>query len=371
MSLTYGFYNSLDHDRVYNATDFAKIFDGIVNDGIYESIGTAMMVTPSSGMTVNVGVGRAWFNHTWTFNDSILPITIDASSSVYSRIDAIVLKIDTRKVARENSIIVIKGTEAISPEKPSLDTGSSEVFQYPLAYVTVKVGAIAITHAEIENMVGKSATPFVTGILQVMSIDALIAQWNSQWQQWLLSKPAEFAEYVSNQESAIAAEHAALTAFITDERSEISSEHTAYTAYISNFESDMDSWKDGQESDFEDWFETIRGILDGDVAGHLQNEIDELRSDVEEEIAASEEQLFNYYYELDNKMTTIVNGVITEVSDKATAVTTFTEISGGKNIVTTITPIDDDYRYIKTTQIREASGSKTITESFTKELKEA
>lgn len=382
----------------------ARIFDGLVNDGIYESIGTAMMVTPSSGMTVNVGIGRAWFNHTWTFNDSILPIELDASSSVYSRIDAIVLKIDTRKVVRENSIVVIKGPEAVNPVKPSIATGDEEVFQYPLAYVKVKKNAVEITYAEIENRVGMSETPFVTGIVQVMSIDAMIAQWNSEWQQWLASKPAEFQAYIDSETSQIAAEHRALTAFIADEESEISSEHDAYTAYIANFESGMDTWKDAQESDFlawttnrksafDAWFANVQYVLDGDAAGHLQNEIDDinnnwdelsaqltneveteitrLTTEVEAEIAASEEQLFNYYYELDSKTTTIINGVITEVSSKATAVTTFTDVAGGKDIVTTITPDDDDYEYIKTTQIREANGTKTITESFTKQLKEA
>lgn len=408
MSVTYGFYNALNHDKLYNAEQVSSIFDGLISNGIYESIGTAMMVTPSSGMTVNVGIGRAWFNHTWTYNDNILPIELSPSIAIFSRIDAVVLKIDTRKSVRENTIEVIEGIPATNPTKPSIDSGHPEIYIYPLAYVTVGEGATEITASNIENRVGMSETPFVTGIIQVMSIDALIAQWNSEWQDWLSDKPAEFAAYIEEQK-------AAFDAWIAADKAEITAEHEAYTQYIADFEADMNSWKNTQESDFatwsqnrrseftswestqesdyatwsstqranfDAWFSNLVYVLDGDVAGHLQNEINdinnnwdsletELRGAVESEIAESEEQLFNYYYELDNKTTTIADGVITEVSSKATAVTTFAEVAGGKDIVTVITPIEGDYKYTKTTQIRELSGGKTITESYTKELKEA
>ena len=35
-----------------------------------------MVVTAMDNMNVYVGIGRAWFNHTWTLNDSILPLEV-------------------------------------------------------------------------------------------------------------------------------------------------------------------------------------------------------------------------------------------------------------------------------------------------------
>lgn len=70
MSVSYGFYNSMNGDRKYDATQMSSIFDGIINDGIYETIGDRFVVRTSGGMNVVVGTGRAWFNHTWTLNDS-------------------------------------------------------------------------------------------------------------------------------------------------------------------------------------------------------------------------------------------------------------------------------------------------------------
>ena len=62
MSLTSGFFNSVNQDRRYNAEQMSAIFDGVINDGVFANIGTAFEVKASSGYTVNIGIGRAWFN---------------------------------------------------------------------------------------------------------------------------------------------------------------------------------------------------------------------------------------------------------------------------------------------------------------------
>ena len=125
MSLTYGFYNSLGGDRKYDVLDMSKLFDGVLNDGIFMSIGDALVVTENSGMVVEVGVGRAWFNHTWTYNDSVLLLTLDPSDLLLNRIDAVILEIDASESVRANSIKIVKGTPATVPVAPVL-TNSGE-----------------------------------------------------------------------------------------------------------------------------------------------------------------------------------------------------------------------------------------------------
>ena len=85
MSVTYGFYNSINNDRRYDAIQMSSIFDGIIQDGVLQHFGTAMMVKEGEGMTVNVGIGRAWFNHTWTLNDAVLPLNIPLSEVIAPR----------------------------------------------------------------------------------------------------------------------------------------------------------------------------------------------------------------------------------------------------------------------------------------------
>lgn len=180
MSLTYGFYNSLNHDRKYDSLQISRIFDGIINDGVYQSIGDAMIVKTSNGMTVSVGLGRAWFNHTWTLNDALYLVTIADAELALNRYDAVILEINSDNSVRANSIKVIKGTPAVSPVKPTL-TKSDTVNQYPLAYIYVGAKVTEITQANIQNTVGTSECPFVTGVMESISADDLIQQWSSEF----------------------------------------------------------------------------------------------------------------------------------------------------------------------------------------------
>ena len=57
-----GFFNSVNGDRLYNADDMSKIFDGLITDGVYESVDDKLAVQPNSGMTIQIATGRGWFN---------------------------------------------------------------------------------------------------------------------------------------------------------------------------------------------------------------------------------------------------------------------------------------------------------------------
>lgn len=191
MALTYGFYNSLNHDRRYNALQMSQLFDGIITDGIFMNIGTAMTVVAGSGLTVNVGVGRAWFNSTWTLNDAVYPIEAPASDVLRDRIDAVVLEIDQRETVRANRIFLKEGVAAASPKKPDM-TNANGVYQRPLCYIYRAAGSTEITQGDIENCVGTSECPFVTGILSTISTDTLIKQWTARLDALILTKELEY-----------------------------------------------------------------------------------------------------------------------------------------------------------------------------------
>ena len=191
MAVTYGFYNSVSGDRKYNAIQMSSIFDGIIKDGIFMSIGTSMMVVATGeGRMLNVGVGRAWFDHTWTLNDAPLPLTPDQSEILLNRIDMIVLDIDQREAVRANNIIVVKGTPSSTPVAPSLIFDAHHR-QYPLASVYIGKGVTQINQADITNLVGSGRCPFITGILETINIEALVAQWEDQWTQFFNAQTNE------------------------------------------------------------------------------------------------------------------------------------------------------------------------------------
>lgn len=183
MAITYGFYNSLNGDRKYYARQVSKIVDSLVIDGIFMHIGGHLNVKQGTGMQVLVEPGFAWFNHTWTENDADYPLTIEAANLLQPRIDAVVLEVNEAVAYRENTIKVIKGTPNSNPQKPTL-TNTSEVHQYPLAYVSIPVGLSQITNANIENRIGLEDCPFVTGVLATINITTLVKEWEAQFDEW-------------------------------------------------------------------------------------------------------------------------------------------------------------------------------------------
>lgn len=197
MSVTSGFFNSISGDRRYNAEQLSHLVDSLINDGIFANIGTGFSVKADSGNDITVGIGRCWFNSTWLLNDAILPITLDSSEILLNRYDAIVIEIDRRDSVRAGSIKVIKGTPSSSPQKPSM-VKETEIHQYPLAYIYRKAESSEVTQADIENRIGTSDCPYVTGILSILSIDNIVAQWEAEMNQWTTERQVSFDDWFNS-----------------------------------------------------------------------------------------------------------------------------------------------------------------------------
>lgn len=182
MAFTYGFYNSVGSDRTYDAVQMSKIFDGIINDGVYEKIGDAFAVA-ATGVDLNVTVmsGRAWFDHTWNLNDSGIQIAIPQGHVSYDRIDSIILEVN--ETTRINSISRLPGAEEADPEPPIL-TNTSTVHQYRLANIYVAKQVTVINQEDVTYLVGTGNTPLVSGPLTVVSLDNWLAQWQNEWDNW-------------------------------------------------------------------------------------------------------------------------------------------------------------------------------------------
>jgi hypothetical protein len=196
MAVTYGFYNSLNKDRVYNAEQMSSIFNGIITDGVFASIGGSLMPIAGTGMQVVVKTGKCWFNSTWTLNDALLPLDIPAADVSLTRIDAVVVEINSAISTRANTIKVVKGTPSANPAKPAL-ANTETLHQYALGYVTIGSGVTSITADKIEVNVGKSTCPFITSVLQQTDITALFDQWDAEFNTWFANVQAQLSGNVA------------------------------------------------------------------------------------------------------------------------------------------------------------------------------
>lgn len=255
MSVSSGFFNSLNGDRKYGAAQMSAIFDGLIIDGVFASIGTAFAVKAAGGLTVNVGIGKAWFDHTWTVNDSILPMTAPEAEVLLDRIDAVVLEVNGTESVRENTIKFVKGNPSSAPSRPTL-TNEGNVHQYPLCYIYRKYGTAVINQADITPMVGTESTPFVTGILQTISLDELLGKWQDELDRFTDARSQEVDDWIAQEESDF-------TAWFNKMKADLQQEQTV-----------LDQWIASEQADFLAWYNQMKDQLSGDVAGNLQLEID-------------------------------------------------------------------------------------------------
>lgn len=180
MAISYGFFNSINQDRTYNADQMSEYFDGLVSNGVYESVGSAMQVTAGEGLAVNVQSGRAIIDCKWIKNDAAQAITLTTAHVLLPRYTAIVIRLD--RSSRSISIVAKDGTPASNPEKPSM-TDDGQITELCLAYVYVGANASTITQANITDMRSSDLCGWVTGVVQQVDTSQLFAQYQAAFEQ--------------------------------------------------------------------------------------------------------------------------------------------------------------------------------------------
>lgn len=195
MAVTSGFFNSVDGDRKYNSLEFSQLFDGVFADGVFASYGDSLMVIEQSGMNVIVESGRAWFMGTWTLNNGDYWLVISDSSPSLNRYDYVVLDVDKRDENRVNTLMVVEGTPAGGiPPLPTL-ASEADHKQYPLALIYIGAGVTEITAENITNQIGvHDDTPFATALLDYVTVETLLYQWEAQFDAWLQNLVDELTE---------------------------------------------------------------------------------------------------------------------------------------------------------------------------------
>lgn len=219
---TYGFFNSVDGDRTYNADQMSDIFEGLISDGVYESVGNKLAVQPNTGMAVQIASGRGWFNRRWVNNSAPYVLAISASDVTLNRYAAVVIKVDTTSSARSATPYIKYSDFATNPVKPAM-TRNETVSEYCLAYVMIRAGATAITSADIEDTrFNNELCGWVTGLINQLDTSTLYTQWEELFNGFMTTSTENF-----------------------------------------------NSWLEDTQGDFNDWFETLQVTLDDEVATRL------------------------------------------------------------------------------------------------------
>lgn len=245
--VTSGFFNGIvnEHgtiDRIYDANDISSMFDGLITDGIFASIGGQFACskgTDSGKLVVKVETGKAWLDKTWISNNTIQWIDLEAApSGGKTRIDSIIIDINKRNETRKNTIQYIVGDPALAPQRPTLVTNDALHKQYALCYITVYPGITDSNDLVVENA---RAINFVTGPASQIDSETLLTDWGEKFQKL-------YAKQTKDLENKL--------------------ESLGDTSEAS-VEAEIRAWKDSQQAAFQAWFDSLNATLDGNVATNL------------------------------------------------------------------------------------------------------
>lgn len=179
--VTYGFFNSVDGDRRYTADQMSTYFKGLISDGVYEGVGSALVVTAGDGMTVNVGTGRAIIDCKWINLDGVESLLISPASPTQARYTAVVVRLDREN--RQMVLTTVDGEPAASPEYPEI-TSTDLIKELCLAMVYVPANAVSILQTNIVDKRGSDLCLWVTGLIQQLDTSTLFLQWQAAFEEF-------------------------------------------------------------------------------------------------------------------------------------------------------------------------------------------
>lgn len=275
-----GFFNAQlvgeEFDRVYLAEQFAAYFASFIGNGIF---GKSMqqlqvMAQDNNDMTVKVGSGQAWINGWWYRNTTPYNLEFDVADGQLSRIDLVVIR--WGRSERDMWLQVVKGVPSASPQVPAIQR-NTDYYDLQLATVSIPAGSIKITQAQIsDTRLDNAVCGLVTGVVDQIDTTDLYNQFGQYFKEFKKIYETDMNAWTEGQQ-------AAYLAWVQATQGD-------YNKYIGDTENDYDEWTDAKKAQYDKWYDThiaqwqlaftswfdnVKGQLTDDVAGHLQEQINE------------------------------------------------------------------------------------------------
>lgn len=262
MAIKSGFFNSVNGDRKYNANSFAEYFATFIGNGVFPNPSNNLQIVANNDMTITIKAGKVWINGYILINDDDYVLNIEPADGVLSRVDRVVARYDT--VDREIRLEVKQGNYASSPEPPVLQR-DADAYELALADVLVNNGTTQITQANITDLrLNTELCGIVHGTVDQVDTTTLF----NQYQTWLDEKKTEYDEGLINYANTKQGEFEGW----------VDNKEQDYNTYVSNKQGEWDNWYYSTTTEFEEdfnaWFDTIKDLLDENVAGNLISEIE-------------------------------------------------------------------------------------------------
>lgn len=177
-------HDSVNHDRLYSASDFRDYFTPFVNNGVFaEPANSCMVMAVGSDRKVVVKAGRCFINGCVGYTDGTEVFIIPSSDMYLPRYDIIAARFDLEE--RDIHIAVIKGTPAEEPEYPLLERTPLK-YDLALAAVSSLPTKYDVLQSNITDLrFDADYCGIVSGLVRITDTTDLFAQYQKTWDDFV------------------------------------------------------------------------------------------------------------------------------------------------------------------------------------------
>ena len=160
-----GFFDSVGNDRLYSADQMNLPYNRLISSGIFAaqdgSASTDFAVqSANNGMHITVKKGQGLFADKWFISDSDLDIVVPSNSGGASRIDSVIIQVDTRTSGRFGAVVYRTG----GTSAPSINT-DPDVKEYRVANIATAPNVTTVANGMIRDFRGTSSCPWIKSLI--------------------------------------------------------------------------------------------------------------------------------------------------------------------------------------------------------------
>ena len=211
-----------EFDRAVTSEPLREYIKGVITNGVLPNPSNNLQVSAgTNGMTVLVNAGFCVIEGGLAIEPNTRTLEVTSADSTYDRIDTVVARWDSNDATRRVDLHIVRGVPASHPVRPTL-TRNESIYELGLADVFVTKGIVTITNEKITDTRMESAR---------CGICSSISEWDT-------------------------------------------------TTIYQQVQADLQQFKSSEQTAFMDWFDQMKDQLSEDAAGHLQEEVDDVRGQI-------------------------------------------------------------------------------------------
>jgi hypothetical protein len=259
------FFDSIDDDRLYDATDWSAYFALMIGNGVFPLPGNGLQVTSNGTMGFTIQPGAAFIKgRSYEMTENGADVTVEPANATMKRYARVVIRYNA--IDRNILAAVKYSSFSPAPVPPELQR-DTEIYELGIADILIPAAAQFIRQQDIKDTrFDSELCGIVTGLLSFLDMSSITAQFEDYFTDYEARVTNRYGEFDSN----------------------IATKTIAANTGYNDFLAALAEYMTGAQSNVSAWFATVQGLLDGDAAGNLANavynatsQLDQIASDLD------------------------------------------------------------------------------------------